>query len=188
MATHSSTLAWRIPWREEPGRLQSTGSQRVGLSDFTLTFCKWIAVLRGRGGAVLGLCYSTWASLVVVCGLSCPAGCEILVHQGLKARPYIRRWILNHWTTREVPGLPSKSVQVHCYVCDALHGRDEHSGSTLPSRVFPHPLLTITCETDLRKQARKQNTRTCYDSEWFQRGLEHRCGSKSGGPLHSGSF
>ena len=29
MATHSSTLAWRIPWTEEPGRLQSTGSQRV---------------------------------------------------------------------------------------------------------------------------------------------------------------
>ena len=30
MASHSSTLAWRIPWREEPGRLQSMGSQRVG--------------------------------------------------------------------------------------------------------------------------------------------------------------
>ena len=30
MATHSSTLAWRIPWWEEPGRLQSMGSQRVG--------------------------------------------------------------------------------------------------------------------------------------------------------------
>ena len=30
MATHSSILAWRIPWREEPGRLQSTVSQRVG--------------------------------------------------------------------------------------------------------------------------------------------------------------
>ena len=30
MATHSSTLAWRIPWREEPGGLQSMGSQRVG--------------------------------------------------------------------------------------------------------------------------------------------------------------
>ena len=30
MATHSSTLAWRIPWREEPGRLQSTASQRIG--------------------------------------------------------------------------------------------------------------------------------------------------------------
>ena len=30
MATHSSTLAWRIPWREEPGGLQSMASQRVG--------------------------------------------------------------------------------------------------------------------------------------------------------------
>ena len=29
MATHSSTLAWRIPWREEPGGLQFKGSQRV---------------------------------------------------------------------------------------------------------------------------------------------------------------
>ena len=30
MATHSSILAWRIPWKEEPGGLQSMGSQRVG--------------------------------------------------------------------------------------------------------------------------------------------------------------
>ena len=30
MATHSSTLAWKIPWMEEPGRLQSMGSLRVG--------------------------------------------------------------------------------------------------------------------------------------------------------------
>ena len=30
MATHSSTLAWKMPWTEEPGRLQSMGSQRVG--------------------------------------------------------------------------------------------------------------------------------------------------------------
>ena len=30
MATHSSILAWRIPWTEEPDRLQSMGSQRVG--------------------------------------------------------------------------------------------------------------------------------------------------------------
>ena len=40
MATHSSTLAWKIPWIEEPGRLQSMGSQRVWtqLSNFTFTF------------------------------------------------------------------------------------------------------------------------------------------------------
>jgi len=30
MATHSSILAWRISWTEEPGELQSMGSQRVG--------------------------------------------------------------------------------------------------------------------------------------------------------------
>ena len=39
MAPLSSTLAWKIPWREEPGRLQSMGSQsRTRLSDFTFTF------------------------------------------------------------------------------------------------------------------------------------------------------
>ena len=39
MATHSNTLAWKIPWTEEPGRLQSMGSQsRPQLSDFTLYF------------------------------------------------------------------------------------------------------------------------------------------------------
>ena len=33
MATHSSILAWRIPWAEEPGGLQSMGLQRVGQSN-----------------------------------------------------------------------------------------------------------------------------------------------------------
>ena len=39
MAPHSSALAWKIPWMEEPGGLQSMGSLRVGrLSQFTFTF------------------------------------------------------------------------------------------------------------------------------------------------------
>ena len=38
MAPHSSTLAWNIPWMEEPGRLQSMGSLITQLSDFTSTF------------------------------------------------------------------------------------------------------------------------------------------------------
>ena len=45
MATHSSTLAWRIPWTEEPGRLQSMGSLRVGHDWVTslslFTFMHW---------------------------------------------------------------------------------------------------------------------------------------------------
>ena len=43
MAPHSSTLAWRISWREEPGELQSMGSQsRTRLSDFTFTLSKLV--------------------------------------------------------------------------------------------------------------------------------------------------
>ena len=39
MAPHSSTLAWKIPWMEEPGRLQSMASlSRTRLSDFPFTF------------------------------------------------------------------------------------------------------------------------------------------------------
>ena len=39
MAIHSRTLAWKIPWTEEPDRLQSMGSQsRTRLGDFTFTF------------------------------------------------------------------------------------------------------------------------------------------------------
>ena len=45
MATHSSTLAWKIPWTEEPGRLQSMGSLRVGHDWATslslFTFMHW---------------------------------------------------------------------------------------------------------------------------------------------------
>ena len=45
MATHSSTLAWKIPWTEEPGRLQSMGSLRVGHDWATslslFTFIHW---------------------------------------------------------------------------------------------------------------------------------------------------
>ena len=43
MATHSSILAWRIPWSEEPGTLQSIGSQRVGHDLVTFTLLHFIS-------------------------------------------------------------------------------------------------------------------------------------------------
>ena len=49
MATHSSILAWRIPWTEEPGRLQSMGSQRVGhdwATSLSFTFMSYIGLPR----------------------------------------------------------------------------------------------------------------------------------------------
>ena len=42
MAPHSSTLAWKIPWMEEPGRLQSMGSLKVGVTSLSFfTFMHW---------------------------------------------------------------------------------------------------------------------------------------------------
>ena len=46
MATHSSILAWRIPWVEEPGGLQSMGSQRVG-HDWATSLSLWTHMLLG---------------------------------------------------------------------------------------------------------------------------------------------
>ena len=45
MVTHSSILAWRIPWTEEPGGLQSTGSQRVGHDWATSLHFSLLAIL-----------------------------------------------------------------------------------------------------------------------------------------------
>ena len=45
MANHSSTLAWRIPWTEEQGRIQSMGSQRVRHNCMTFTFIMNNAVM-----------------------------------------------------------------------------------------------------------------------------------------------
>ena len=46
MVSHSSILAWRIPWTEELGRLQFMGSQRVrhdwATNTFTLSLCEWM--------------------------------------------------------------------------------------------------------------------------------------------------
>ena len=67
MASHSSTLTWKIPCLEEPGRLQSMGSLRVGHeSDFTFTFhfhaleketATHSSVLAWR---ILGVCVCVW--------------------------------------------------------------------------------------------------------------------------------
>ena len=52
MATHSSILAWRIPGTEEPGRLQSVGSQRVG-HDSQHTLCQTLHLTLVKKDTVL---------------------------------------------------------------------------------------------------------------------------------------
>ena len=46
MATHSSTLAWRIPWTKEPGRLQFMASQRV-----SQRVLEWVVISFSRGSS-----------------------------------------------------------------------------------------------------------------------------------------
>ena len=60
MATHSSILAWRIPWTEEPGRLQSIGLQRVGHDWSDLAAAAAAATL------VLALAWEKWKLKVLV--------------------------------------------------------------------------------------------------------------------------
>ena len=61
MATHSSTIAWKIPWTEEPGRLQSMGSQRVGHD--------WVTALTHSLIDASVFLYHLWYAL---CTYSCP--------------------------------------------------------------------------------------------------------------------
>ena len=62
IATHSSTLAWKIPWMEEPDRLQSTGLQRVR-HDWATSLSSELLNLKG----VVGTCW-IWSQLVISVG------------------------------------------------------------------------------------------------------------------------
>ena len=82
MATHSSTLAWKIPWTEEPCKLQSMGSQRVGHdwatkhSTVQYTPVKWSEV-KWSEGSMQGL-------------LNCR---KILYHLSHQGSPRILEWV-----------------------------------------------------------------------------------------------
>ena len=78
MTTPSSILAWRIPWAEEPGRLQSVRSQRVRHDWWINTFktWKWLVMVRKyqafRGQAFSCICHKCPQSLIQQQGLSDP--------------------------------------------------------------------------------------------------------------------
>ena len=74
MATHSSILAWKIPWIEEPGRLQSMGSQRVRqIEQLTHTVCTfqisypYIAPSPSLSPLVTTSLFSIFVSLFLFC-------------------------------------------------------------------------------------------------------------------------
>ena len=79
MAAHSSTLAWKIPWTEEPGRLPSMESlSRTRLNDFTLTF-SLLCIGEGNGNPLKQSCLENprdggawWAAVYGVAQDTCP--------------------------------------------------------------------------------------------------------------------
>ena len=111
MAPHSSTLAWKIPWTEEPGRLQSTGSLRVrhdwvtSLSLFTFHFPaleKEMAThssvlawrIPGRGGASWAAIYGVAQSWTRLTRLSSSSS---RVHHAKCRAGWSTRWIQDCW-------------------------------------------------------------------------------------------
>ena len=85
MATHSSILAWKIPWMEEPGRLQSMGSQRVGHDwETSLSLFTYAVSLSKSPSTVQVL--SSWKSALcwVLLLLSCQAVSNSLQPHGLQ--------------------------------------------------------------------------------------------------------
>ena len=74
MATHSSILVWKIPWTEDPGRLQSMGSQRVGhdwATSLSLSYSKTenfiIIFFFERNWTDFSLHFHLWNSLICKC-------------------------------------------------------------------------------------------------------------------------
>ena len=109
MAPHSSTLAWKIPWTEEPGRLQSMGSAKsqTRLSDFTFTF-HFHALEKEMAT------HSRWSSWLRDWTLSSCIG----------------RQILHCWATREAHAAAAKSLQSCPTLCDPID--QSPPGSAIP--------------------------------------------------------
>ena len=99
MATHSSILAWRIPWTEEPGGLQSTGSQRVG-HDWATSFSLTIQAFVGK---VMSLLFNMLSRLVT---------------------PFLPRSKCLSTSWLQLPSaviLESKKIVSHCFHCFPIY-------------------------------------------------------------------
>ena len=105
MAPHSSTLAWKIPWTEEPDRLQSTGSQRVGhdwatsfslftftfLFSFAFSFCSFPALFKASSDNHFCLFVFFPLGMVLITA-SCTTS-RTSIHSSSGTLPYLILWL-----------------------------------------------------------------------------------------------
>ena len=122
-ALHSSTFAWKIPWTEEPGRLQSMGSLESDTTERLHFYFSLSCTGEGNGNPLQCSCLENprdgeawWAAISVVAqsrtrlkrlsssSSSSSWACGILILQpGMEpVYPAVEAWTPNHWTTREV--------------------------------------------------------------------------------------
>ena len=106
MAPHSSTLAWRIPWMEEPGRLQSMGSQRVG-HDWAISLLLLLATVLS---AVPSNSFTRWTNIYWM-----PIICKVLWTKYTKASVLkfvlVKRYFISS-LLNQGPGIgPSEKVK-----------------------------------------------------------------------------
>ena len=120
-ALHSSTFAWKIPWTEEPGRLQSMGSLESDTTERIHFYFSLSCTGEGNGNPLQCSCLENprdgeawWAAISGVAqsrtrlkrlsSSSSSWACGILILQpGMEpVYPAVEAWSPNHWTTREV--------------------------------------------------------------------------------------
>ena len=122
-ALHSSTFAWKIPWTEEPGRLQSMGSLESDTTERLHFYFSLSCTGEGNGNPLQCSCLENprdgeawWAAISGVAqsrtrlkrlsssSSSSSWACGILILQpGMEpVYPAVEAWTPNHWTTREV--------------------------------------------------------------------------------------
>ena len=112
MATHSSILVWRIPWMEEPGRLQSMGSQREWLTTLLFTLCTGMEIAvwsRISGGEIKDYVLDMLVLRVLLNMLI--SHLDTLAWRSAKWVAYICKFDINHLHANISPwGFPGGSV------------------------------------------------------------------------------
>ena len=123
MATHSSILAWKIPWTEKPGGLQSMGSQRAGHDWATNTFTR--AVLRLKVSPIhTNLVKVTQRKIPIHQAIGWVLGCTCLCLMlvcGHHSQPTSDMWPV-HWDSllgwcKERGGVTEPRRRMHCKSC-----------------------------------------------------------------------
>ena len=102
MATHSSILVWRIPWREEPGGLQSMRSQRAGHDSMTFTFQSYVIALE-----TTHCCLGTKSCPTLWDPMNCSTPGSLVLHT-------------ISWTLRKLMFIESVMSSNHLILCSPL--------------------------------------------------------------------